>query len=223
MTLFMSRVSISRKPSIQALNALLLPDDAGDRTDAHHRLLWTLFADDPDRRRDFLWREERAGEFLVLSVREPMACDLFSRVDVKPYDPVLKAGDRLFFALRANATRTKKGGGRVDVVMDALFALPKDKRAAQRMDIAQSEGASWLERQGDRNGFRVLKCEVTDYSVRALTTHRGSRKGQPQFGILDLQGALEVTEPEAFRQILQIGLGRAKAFGCGLMLVRRAV
>lgn len=221
MTLFLSRASISRQPSVQALNALLLPDDAGDRTDAQHRLLWTLFADDPDRRRDFLWREERAGEFLILSAREPMVSDLFSRVDVKPFDPDLKAGDRLSFALRANATRTKKGIGRVDVVMDALFALQQDQRAERRMEFAQAEGAAWMKRQGERNGFRLLNCEVADYSIHALPRHRGSRKGQPQFGVLDLQGTLEVLDPEEFGQALQNGLGRAKAFGCGLVLVRR--
>jgi len=223
MTMYLSRVSISRQPSIQALNALLLPDHGGDRVDAHHRLLWTLFADGPDRRRDFLWREESAGEFLILSRREPMHSDLFSRVDVKPYEPSLAVGDRLIFALRANATRKKKGAGRVDVVMNALFALPSEKRAENRMRMARTEGTAWLLRQGDTNGFSVLNCDVTDYSVHALPSHRGARKGQPQFGILDLQGSLEVKDPAALLQALINGIGRAKAFGCGLMLVRRAI
>lgn len=223
MTMFLTRVSISRHPSVQALNALLSPNDQGDRTDAHHRLLWTLFADDADRNRDFLWREEREGEFLILSAREPTPTDLFGRVQTKPYAPVLQAGDRLYFSLRANATRTKRGkGGRVDVVMDALYEQPPGQRAENRMEVAQTEGAAWMDRQGQRNGFDVLQCDVTDYSVRALPAHKGARKGQPQFGILDLQGVVRVTDPGAFQSVLQNGLGRAKAFGCGLMLVRRA-
>ncbi|MBW2329897.1 MAG: type I-E CRISPR-associated protein Cas6/Cse3/CasE [Deltaproteobacteria bacterium] len=32
---------------------------------------------------------------------------------------------------------------------------------------------------------------------------------------------LTVTEPDAFKGVLQFGIGPAKAFGCGLMLVRR--
>jgi len=43
--MYLSRLTLSRAPSAAAL-------------DAHHRLLWSLFSDDPDRRRDFLWREE---------------------------------------------------------------------------------------------------------------------------------------------------------------------
>ena len=220
--MFLSRISLSRQPTVQALNALLLPDDAGDRTDAHHRLLWMLFADDSNRKRDFLWREERTGEFLVLSARKPVPTDLFSRVDIKPYAPELSAEDRLFFALRANATRAKKGGKRVDVVMDALFAGPGEDRAARRMETARTEGAAWMTRQGDRNGFGVHHCEVIDYTTHALPSHRGARKKQPQFGILDMQGELEVTETDAFLKALFKGVGRAKAFGCGLMLLRRA-
>ncbi|PUB10539.1 type I-E CRISPR-associated protein Cas6/Cse3/CasE [Yoonia sediminilitoris] len=223
MSMFISRVTVSRSPSVQAMNVLLLPDDAGKRTDAHHRLLWTLFADEPDRKRDFLWREERAGEFLILSAREPVSSELFSRVDTKPFDPVLAVGDRLDFALRANATRAKKSVGRVDVVMDALHGIAPDKRATKRMEIAQIEGPAWIERQGARNGFVVKRCEVKEYLVHVLPTYRGKRVGQPQFGILDLQGTVEVTDSEPFRTALEKGFGRAKAFGCGLMLIRRAV
>jgi CRISPR system Cascade subunit CasE len=227
MTMFLSRLSVSRKPSVQALNALLLPANAGDRTDAHHRLLWTLFADDPDRRRDFLWREDREGEFLVLSARMPVPNDLFDRVETKAFAPNLSKGDRLSFVLRANATRSKKGGSgaqgqRVDVVMDALFTLPPANRAAQRMVTAQTEGTAWLGRQQDRNGFHLLSCDVTDYAVHALPGHRGKRSHQPQFGILDFHGEMAVADPVALLRMLTQGLGRAKAYGCGLMLIRRS-
>ena len=33
---------------------------------------------------------------------------------------------------------------------------------------------------------------------------------------------IEVTDPPAFLARLAAGFGRAKAFGCGLMLIRRA-
>lgn len=220
--MYMSRVTLSRQPSVQALNALFLPQGGGARTDAQHRLLWTLFADDADRSRDFLWREDREGEFLVLSAREPVPTDLFSRVETKPYAPQILSGDRLFFSLRANATRSKKGGKRVDVVMDALYPVPKDERAARRMEIAEREGSAWLGRQGERNGFMARHCTVTDYSIHALPSHRGPRDRQPQFGILDLQGEIEINNPDVFLHGLTNGLGRAKAFGCGLMLIRRA-
>lgn len=221
MTLYLSRLRLSQNPSVQALDALLNPVGQGARADAHHRLIWAAFADTPDRRRDFLWREDGKGSFFTLSARPPLASDLFD-ADVKPFAPMLQSDDRLEFTLRANATRDRKGLGRVDVVMDALHGVPSDARADQRMEIAQREGAAWLLRQGDMAGFKVVQVDVGDYSVAALPGHKGKRKGQPQFGILELSGVVQVTDPGAFLAKLACGFGRARGFGCGLMLIRRA-
>jgi CRISPR system Cascade subunit CasE len=42
------------------------------------------------------------------------------------------------------------------------------------------------------------------------------------FGRLDLDGVLAVGDPALFLSSLASGFGRARAFGCGLMLIRRA-
>lgn len=232
MTAYLSRLRLSRAPSARALDVLLNPAEPGPRIDAHHRLLWAVFADDQDRKRDFLWRDEGGGLFLTLSARPPAASDLFDPPEVQPFAPVLATGDRLAFALRVNATRTEKTGGlsrngkeqkrHIDVVMDALHPLPKGERAPARMAAASSAGTRWLAGQGERGGFRLLQADVADYSVMALPRHIGTRKGQPQFGILDMTGLLEVANPSVFAARLVQGFGRAKAFGCGLMLIRRA-
>lgn len=222
MSLYLSQIRLSRAPSAQALAPLLLPSEAGLRRSASHNLLWSIFSDGAERRRDFLWREEGEGQFLTLSARPPVQTDLFEPHRVKEFAPALAAGDRLEFSLRANATRLKRGQERVDVVMDALRSIPKEARAEERMRLAQTEGAAWLARQGEKAGFRLVAAQTEDYSVEVLEGHRGQRKGQPQFGILDMTGRIEVTEPAAFLAQLAQGFGRAKAFGCGLMLIRRA-
>lgn len=222
MSLFLSRLRLSRTPAARALDALLNPDEPGRRLDAHHRLLWAAFSDGPERRRDFLWRDEREGRFLTLSARPPAPGDLFEEPEVKPFAPHLARGDRLGFALRANATRQRKGAGRVDVVMDALHGVPRDERAGERMATAQSAGADWLAEQGARHGFRLVGVDAQDYSVAVLPGYRGPRRGQPQFGILDMTGLIEVTDPAALLAQLARGFGRARAYGCGLMLIRRA-
>ncbi|MBK1634167.1 type I-E CRISPR-associated protein Cas6/Cse3/CasE [Rhodovulum adriaticum] len=223
MTLYFSRIRLARNPSTQALASLLTPSEAGPRHSAQHKLLWAAFADGPDRRRDFLWREDHDGTFLTLSARPPQPMDLFAPHEVKPFAPALAPGQMLDFVLRANATRMKRDTGRrVDVVMDALHDLPKGTRAPERLAAASREGAAWLGRQGAAAGFRVDSAVAGDYATVALPGHRGPRKGQPQFGILDLEGRIEVTDPAVFLSHLARGFGRAKAFGCGLMLIRRA-
>ena len=83
MTLYLSRLTLDRAAGNAALMPLLDPESPARALDAHHRLLWTLFADSSDRRRDFLWRTEGAGLFFVLSFRPPAAHPLFLPPEVK--------------------------------------------------------------------------------------------------------------------------------------------
>lgn len=218
---YLSRLTLSRQPSVAALDALLDPDCTGQRADAHHRLIWSAFAGDPSATRDFLWRAEGRGRFLVLSARPPAPSPLFEPPEVKPFAPDLAVGDRLAFVLRANATRQRKGVGRVDVVMDALHAIPQGERAARRMACAQEAAQDWMAGQGARHGFALTALAVDDYSVVTTPDARGRRRGQPRFGIIEMTGLLTVTDPAALVARLTQGFGRARAFGCGLMLIRR--
>jgi CRISPR system Cascade subunit CasE len=221
MTRYLSRIRLSHSPSARALAPLLMPTEAGHRRSAAHNLLWSVFADGPERTRDFLWRQEDDNHFLTLSARPPIQSDLFQPHQVKPFAPRLAAGDLLEYRLRANATRMKRAGPRVDIVMDALHGLPREERAEKRLDLAADAAAEWMSRQGDRAGFRLLDATVEDYSVEALPGHRGARRHQPQFGIIEVAGRLDVTDPALFLESVGRGFGRAKAFGCGLMLIRR--
>lgn len=181
MMLHLSRVRLRRDADLAALAPLLDPAapvpeaaldsrERGRRLDAHHRLIWSLFADNPDRRRDFLWRAEGGGRFTLLSARPPAQSALFEPVETRPFAPDLAVGDSLAFALRANATRTfeistASVGGRPrkahrDVVMLALHNLPREARAAKRMQFAQEAGAAWLEGQGARAGFDHTQIPV---------------------------------------------------------------
>ncbi|MCI5220551.1 MAG: type I-E CRISPR-associated protein Cas6/Cse3/CasE, partial [Candidatus Electrothrix sp. LOE2] len=45
--------------------------------------------------------------------------------------------------------------------------------------------------------------------------------GNIQFSLLDLSDRLTVTDPNVFTRALFRGIGPAKGFGCGLLLVRR--
>ncbi len=226
--LLLSRARLRRDAPAGALWPLLVPagPDSG-RVEAAHRLVWSLFADVPERRRDFLWREAAPGIFYLLSARRPE--DRHGLFDIDPpkvFAPLLNPGDRLAFSLRANATVARGGGpGRrgkpVDVVMDALYRVPPGpERAAQRAEAVQAAGRSWLVRQGERAGFRASAETVRVLGHRVLRLAR--RDGDPaRLGVIDLEGALEVTDPSSFLAAVACGFGRAKAFGCGLMLIRR--
>ena len=234
--LYLSRLTLRSDPQSRALSGLIDPPERahaqgrGQVLDAHHKLIWSAFADSPDRNRDFLWRSEGQGRFMALSSRKPIESPLFERPEILPFVPSLGVGDRLGFALRANATKDRSRvdgpNRRVDIVMDSLHNLPTCEglvrpRAAARPTIAAQAGSDWMARLGAVHGFEPLETIVEDYRVVALPGHRGRRKGQPQFGVLELKGVLKVTDPATFITRLGAGFGRAKAFGCGLMLIRR--
>ncbi|WP_101069143.1 type I-E CRISPR-associated protein Cas6/Cse3/CasE [Roseovarius salinarum] len=229
MTLYLSRLKLNPDPSTSALAQLLNPRDAAQQADAHHRLIWTVFSDGTDRRRDFLWRHDGDGRFLTLSSRPPRAHDLFLPPETKTFEPDLRVGDRLDFTLRANATKDRAAASgsskarpknrRVDVVMDLLQSVPREQRADRRMEMAQTAAEAWMMRQGDSKGFAPRRVIADNYSTIELGRRR---RAGATFGILDLSGEIEVTDPELFLPALAVGLGRAKAWGCGLMLIRRA-
>lgn len=221
MTFYFSHIRLARNPSARALAALLRPTEIGARVSAQHHLLWSVFADSSERERDFLWREECDGSFLTLSSRPPLQTDLFELHQVKPYEPDLIPGQRLDFLLRANATRMRRGGKREDVVKASIDALEQYERAAKRMEIASSEGRAWLEWQGAKSGFSVMMAVADDYMTRALPRPGAVRGNAMKIGVLDLSGCIEITDPTLFLKQMTQGFGRAKSFGCGLMLIRR--
>jgi CRISPR system Cascade subunit CasE len=224
-TLYLGRARLRRDPPAAALAALLVPAESDARTAAAHRLVWALFADGPDRRRDFLWREDRPGQFLTLSTRKPADPHALFELDCQDFAPALAPGDRLEFRLRANATVARGAGGgtrsrRGDVVMDALHALAPAERAGARRQAMVSAGRGWLATQGARCGF----VPDADIAVDGYDQRRLPRDGGPPvlFSSIDLEGRLTVQDPALFLHHVAHGFGRAKAFGCGLMLIRRA-
>ncbi|TRD15382.1 type I-E CRISPR-associated protein Cas6/Cse3/CasE [Palleronia caenipelagi] len=222
MSLYFSRLTLNRYAPTRALSGLLDPANEDARADANHRLIWTLFGDARDRQRDFLWRADGGGRFYTLSARPPLANDLFCPPEIKEFAPNLRPGDRLGFVLRANATRDQRTGQgrpsrRVDVVMELLHDIAPEARAEHRMRLADTAATAWMTRQGATRGFALRAMNVEDYHVARIPRGRG----RVVHGILDLTGTLEVTDPGTFLPALATGFGRAKAWGCGLMLIRR--
>lgn len=219
-TLFLS---LRRDASVAALAPLLAPAGGGARTGAAHRLIWAAFADGPERERDFLWRQDEKRRWLVLSQREPNdPHQLFEPIECKPFAPALRRGDRLTFALRANAVVTRKNEKgrphRSDIVMDRLRALPKGQRASGRQRLAVEAGHDWLARQGAKSGFRPDRLDVAAYRTESIPR---AGKASIELGLLDLEGDLTVEDPGVFLPNLAKGFGKARGFGCGLMLIRR--
>lgn len=233
--LHLSRIKLKRAPSIAPLIEVLQPTDPAQALATDHRLVWSVMpglfqaAHEATRREGvsaspFLWRRDDVkGCYYILGPRPDDESPLFD-IETKPFEAALSVGDRLEFVLRVNATVDRRSGGRhgkterCDVAMDLLKPLPPGARAPQRDALADQAARDWLERRSAADGFAIDALVLDGY--RAAPISRGSRK-PGVIGIFDLRGVVTVRDPVPFLDRLRQGFGRAKAFGCGLMLVRR--
>ena len=222
----LARARLRRDQPAEALARILVPEEPGARLGAAHSLVWALFADGPDRRRDFLWREVRSGEFLILANRPPTDAHNLFDLDYKPFAPLLRPGQCLGFDLRANpiiSVLEKPGhrGKRHDVVMHALSKIAQKERTAARQAAICDAGTAWLARKGLAAGFSVDPSRLYIDGYDRVRIPRSDARAVI-FSTLTFQGVLTVEDPAQFLAAVLRGFGAAKGFGCGLMLIRRA-
>ncbi len=83
----------------------------------------------------------------------------------------------------------------------------------------------WLRDKGKKNGFVIAtdqKQKRLKFQAEGYRWHPIPRKGRSAgFSSADFEGVIKVTDPMQFINALYKGIGSAKAFGCGLMMVKR--
>ncbi len=198
---------------------------------AIHSILWKLFPDMPNAKRDFLFRREAGNGwpfFYMVSKRQPQTPNGKVKVETKSYHPKLSVGQQLSFCLRANPIVTKKdiNGKRLrhDVVMNEKHNLSRPFSVEDSISSGELEflaGIKWLSTRSKRMGIEFNPEEVRVYGYQQHWFKSQKQKPLIKISSLDYSGLLTVTNPESCCYTLSNGIGPAKAFGCGLMLVRR--
>lgn len=187
-----------------------------------HDLIWSLFADKPDARRDFLYSEVGEGGFLVVSQRSPVAEPAIWTVQTRPYAPAVGPGERFGFTLRANPTVSlslpdRARSRRHDVLMAAKKANGKALTAIERETAAMN----WLYDRADGLGVEFDRERCRTGRQFQLKIRRSKGRAPISLTAIDYEGVLTVAEPQRLLTALMEGVGRGKAFGMGLMLLRR--
>ena len=194
-----------------------------------HQMVWRLFPANEDQGRDFLyrWEDAAAPRLYLVSERPPALVEGPWKLETKPYTPAVQQGELLQFSLRANPVRTRKAAEgrskRHDVVMDAKWQQrqAQDEPAQAMTELIHQVGREWLAGRAEGLGFSVQDCPLR---VEGYRQHRlfKARTGKPvRFSTLEFSGVLRVVDRELFVQTLFRGVGPAKGFGCGLLMVRR--
>ncbi|MFJ1975293.1 type I-E CRISPR-associated protein Cas6/Cse3/CasE [Streptomyces sp. NPDC087903] len=216
----------------------LLPSDIPTRQEP--RVLWRLdhqaraevllYIVSPDRP-DLTHLVEQAG-WPAAAAADPQTPGWQTR----PYGPLLDrlaTGDRWAFRLTANPVHSIR----------RTTSEPR-KITAHLTPVHQ---VGWLLQRQEQCGFRILEKRDDKRLLPSGTTHHnkhehhgdryelsvgnqqnlsfdkardpsGQRKGKPVTLVsVTFDGRLEVADPDALRRTLTQGVGRAKAYGCGLI------
>lgn len=198
--------------------------------DEYHGFIWSLFPSAPTATRDFLYRVDARRQpprFYVLSARKPEP-GVGVLVRTTKYEPQLRVGDRLSFGARLNpiVQRSRGKGKRSakhDVVMDAKFHdEERHTSEASQYERVTNEVRLWFSRKADHGGFELEEdfFRVDEYQQHRIRRSNGKRP--LTFSSAECNGILRVRDPERFLSVAYNGIGSARAFGCGLMMLKRA-
>lgn len=198
-----------------------IPWPAAGNPYEHHRRIWRLFPEESEEHRQadeanrsgFLFRVEdnRPGNparVLVQSSRPPQHAEGITLIATRTVNPQPTGGQRLAFLLTANPIKNIKDA--------QLTEKPGKRRDTCRVPlIREQEQRDWLARK--LAGAAQIEA-VSVLPHQPIFFRRGNRAGK--LVTVTFEGVLRVEDPLPLVQRLQSGIGPAKAFGCGLLLVR---
>jgi len=200
---------------------------------AWHKKLWACFPDAPDAKRDFLTRIdplEGAFRLWILAQRRPV-CPSWCPPDgfaLKEIAASFFSHRHYAFDLRANPVKTLVQRGPKG---ETLYCPNKKRKHGKRVPIVKpDELRVWLGQKGKvrcrdndtgldvPGGFRIL--EENPLEISPMVESHFRKKGQEGYhGGVQFRGTLEVTDSTKFIETYHSGIGSAKGFGFGLLLL----
>lgn len=200
---------------------------------AWHKRVWECFPGAPGANRDFLTRIELLeGVFRlwILTHRKPALppwCppEYFA---LKEISPLFLSHRHYAFDLWANPVRTVVQRGKNG---ETLFRDNGKRKCGKRIPLVDpQELRAWLVRKGEvrcresgsgrdvPGGFRIAEDKSLEISPMVESHFRKENRSAYHGGVR-FRGILEVTDRESFQETYYAGVGGAKGFGFGLLLL----
>ena len=224
--MFFTKVSVNSGPAVFEYL------DAHGRKGLYsdHQLLWQIFPVKSDAKRDFLFRKETKYNYTyyyVVSKRQPVNSIPMLRLQIKEYNPIIKKGQEYEFTLMANPVISKKSEGKKnsshhDVWMNAKHEGKKSSYSLNELsDYINKKTKEWIIRRAENHGFTINPEHL---NINSYLQHRFFKRkaGKPiLMSTVDYNGILKVINAGMMKKTLFEGIGKAKAFGCGLLLIKK--
>ncbi|GIG69238.1 type I-E CRISPR-associated protein Cas6/Cse3/CasE [Phytomonospora endophytica] len=186
-------------------------DDLADTVKMHQRVMTLAedgLGDQARQRAGILYRIETTpdGVRLLVQTREeprieqlPDGYGTSETHDLQPQLDALTAGMSLDYRIAANATK------RLATVYGA--------KAGKLTMLSGEEAEDWWRQRAEANGLHV----ETLTSARQESARSGDQRRPIKHTITRFDGSATVTDPDLLRTAVEDGIGRAKAYGCGLL------
>lgn len=209
------------------LTEICLQDEAAARLLPYnpynwHQRVWSFF---PGRsERDFLYRVDytaRGLRLLILSEHAPVTPMDFdsSAFRCREIPESFFTHSLYHFQIRVNATRRVK--------VDARTGKRVEK--GMRVPITETEELlNWLKRKGEQGGFSLPYLEGEENSPSCYLNVIPEKQlvfqkkgcALAHHASVQFAGVLRVENPDVFRQTFKCGIGSAKSFGFGLLMLQ---
>lgn len=176
---------------------------------AWHQAFWKSFPGRDGQERRFLSRVDYQGrhyQALLLSEEKPEALD-WGAWATKGIAPAFLERSLYHFALRANPTIKR-------VVRDEEGDRKKNGRRVAIYDREMLK--EWLDRKAQEGGFEVMQVDIGPPISCSFLRKNANGKHIS----VDYRGVLRVLDRATFKETFRTGIGPAKAFGFGLMMLQ---
>lgn len=240
--LFMTKMVVAQPPLMRLGKDLGLPMRQVDLGYLVHCLLKEVFGEQAPQPFDIRDSSGRTLELLAYTQRDRDAlrqhADAFAdpeRHDAldwdqfhqKPMPEAWPAPHELGFEVRvcpvvraASDTQHYSQGSEVDAFLTRCAESEEEESVPGREQVYREWLAEQLRRRG---GVELLEARMQAFQLRKLTRRRqGSERKARVFTRPDarIQGRLRVRDADQFPELLQRGIGRHRAFGFGMLLLR---
>ncbi len=229
--LHMVQLSVSSRDLMRSAKTQNIPERAGDLGYVLHGQMAALFGDLAPKPFHAM---ERNGSVTVLGYSGADQDLLREQVDIfaKPVDArALRelatktmpsswdVGRRLGFEVRVCPT-VRRGGREFDAYFQATETWPDDKDLPPREPIYRDWLALKLEGAAELKSCRLHRFRMFKLFRREQRDGGGRKPTRPRYPDVVMRGELEVTHSEAFAHLVARGIGRHRAFGFGMLLLR---
>ncbi|MDR2088417.1 MAG: type I-E CRISPR-associated protein Cas6/Cse3/CasE [Clostridiales Family XIII bacterium] len=203
--MYLSRVEVN-KQRIETKRALMNPQ-------VMHASVKACFPESDER---ILWRADTLGHNLYILIAAPTKPDFTTFIRQYGWPASGQSGESRDYAKFLD--RIAAGSGwRFRLTANPVHTV-KDKIYAH---VTAAEQRKWLFDRAERNGF-ALREDAFDVVYRdVIRFFKGNKPDVRKVTLAraSFEGVLIVTDAALFRRALTNGIGRAKAYGCGMLTV----